>query len=129
MQSVDDLLRTNLEAFGERDAEKRRAAISKIWEPDGVFLDPEGLHIGTEAIDDAIEHLLLKFPDFIFSELGAPDSHNGIGRLAWGFGPAGKKPAVTGLDVIVSKGGKIEALYTFLDPLRNEETDAEPEAG
>jgi hypothetical protein len=37
-------------------------------------------------------------------------------RLAWGFGAAGKTPAVTGLDVIVSKASKIEALYTFLDP-------------
>jgi hypothetical protein len=63
----------------------------------------------------AIEQLLQKFPDFVFSELGEPDSHNGIGRLAWGFGPARKKPAVTGLDVIVSKAGKIAALYTFLD--------------
>ena len=118
MQSVDDLLRKNLEAFGERDAEKRRTAISTIWESDGVFIDPDGLHIGPEAIDNAIEHLLLKFADFVFSELGVPDSHNGIGRLAWGFGPAGKKPTVTGLDVIVSKAGKIEALYTFLDPAR-----------
>jgi hypothetical protein len=36
--------------------------------------------------------------------------------LCWGFGLAGKTPAVTGLDVIVSKAGKIKALYTFLDP-------------
>jgi hypothetical protein len=116
MQSVDDLLKKNLKAFGERNAQKRRIAISTIWESDGVFIDPDGLHIGPEAIDNAIEHLLLKFADFVFSELGVPDSHNGIGRLAWGFGPAGKKPAVTGLDVIVSKASKIEALYTFLDP-------------
>jgi hypothetical protein len=116
MQSVDNLLRKNLKAFGERNAQKRRMAISTIWESDGVFIDPDGLHIGPEAIDNAIEHLLLKFADFVFSELGVPDSHNGIGRLAWGFGPAGKKPAVTGLDVIVSKAGKIKALYTFLDP-------------
>jgi len=116
MQSVDNLLRKNLKAFGERNAQKRRIAISTIWESDGVFIDPDSLHIGPEAIDNAIEHLLLKFADFVFSELGVPDSHNGIGRLAWGFGPAGKKPAVTGLDVIVSKAGKIKALYTFLDP-------------
>ena len=115
-QSVDDLLRENLEAFGERDAEKRRTAISTIWESDGVFIDPDGTHIGLEAINKVVEHLLLKFPDFVFSELGVPDSHNGIGRLAWGFGPAGMEPVVTGLDVIVSKAGKIEALYTFLDP-------------
>jgi len=117
MQSVDDLLRKNLDAFGERDAEKRRLAISTIWESDGVFVDPDGLHIGPEAIDNAIARLLLKFPDFVFSESGRPDSHNGIGRLAWDFGLTGEKPAVTGLDVIVSNAGRIRALYTFLDPV------------
>ena len=116
MQSVDELLKKNLKAFGERNAQKRRMAISTIWESDGVFIDPDGLHIGPEAIDNAVQHLLLKFADFVFSELGVPDSHNGIGRLTWGFGPEGKKPTVAGLDVIVSKAGKIKALYTFLDP-------------
>ena len=116
MQSVDNLLRKNLKAFGERNAQKRRIAISTIWESDGVFIDPDGTHIGPEAINTAVEDLLLKFPDFVFSELGVPDSHNGIGRLTWGFGPEGKKPTVAGLDVIVSKAGKIKALYTFLDP-------------
>jgi hypothetical protein len=66
---------------------------------------------------------LLKLTDCVFSELGVPDSHNGIGRLAWGFGPAGEKPAVTSLDVIVSKAGKIEALYTFLDPAQRRARD------
>jgi hypothetical protein len=116
MQSVDNLLRKNLKAFGECDAKKRRTAISSIWEPNGLFVDPDGAHIGSEAIDKTVKHLLLKFPDFVFSELGVPDSHHEVGRLAWGFGPEGRKPAVTGLDVIVSKAGKIKALYTFLDP-------------
>jgi len=71
---------------------------------------------GFQAIDEAIEQLLLKFPDFVFSKLGEPDSHNGIGRLTWACGLAGEKPAVTGLDAIVSRAWKIEALYTFLDP-------------
>jgi hypothetical protein len=123
MQSIDDLLRKNLKAFGERDAGKRRNAISTIWESDGIFIDPDGLHVGPEAIDNAVQHLLLKFANFVFSELGVPDSHNGIGRLAWGFGPAGEKPAVTGLDVIVSNAGKIEALYTFLDPAQRRAQD------
>ena len=96
MQSVDDLLRKDLDAFGERDAEKRRMAISTIWGSEGVFVDPDGLHIGLEVIDNAIEHLLLKFPDFVFSELGRPDAHKGTGRLAWGFLPRRKKPTVTG---------------------------------
>ena len=60
-----------------------------------------------------VEHLSLKFLDFVFSELRGPDSHKRIGRLAWCFGPAGKSPAVTGLHAIVSKAGKIESLDTF----------------
>jgi hypothetical protein len=105
MQTVGDSVRKNLEAFGERDAEKRRTAISTIWESDGVFVDRHGLHIGPEAIDNAVEHLLLKFPDFVFSELGVPDSHNGIGRRHGASAPRGKSRPVTGLDVIVSKAG------------------------
>ena len=88
MQSVDDLLRKNLKAFGKRDAEKRRMAISTSLTvyssiPTVCALEPK-------PIDNAVQHLLLKFADFVFSELGVPDSHNGIGRLAWGFGPAGE---------------------------------------
>jgi hypothetical protein len=32
-------------------------------------------------------------------------------------------PAITGLDVVVSKAGKIEALYTFLDPAQRRAQD------
>jgi hypothetical protein len=32
-----------------------------------------------------------------------------------GFGIPGESPAITGLDVIVVKSGRIAALYTFLD--------------
>jgi hypothetical protein len=31
-QSADDLVGKNLEPFGQRDAEKRYTAMSKIWE-------------------------------------------------------------------------------------------------
>lgn len=55
MQSVDDLLRKNLEALGERDVEKRRTPISAMWDSDIVFVDPDRPHMGPEAIDDAIE--------------------------------------------------------------------------
>ncbi|MEI9973536.1 MAG: nuclear transport factor 2 family protein [Ignavibacteriota bacterium] len=89
--------------------------MSAIWETDGVFIDPDGPHLGLKAIDSAVAQILLKFPEFVFSELGVPGSHHGIGRLAWGFGPVGQSPVVSGLDVIVCNAGKIEALYTFLD--------------
>jgi hypothetical protein len=55
MQGGDDLLRKNLEAFGERDGEKRRTAISTIWsltEYSSILTVR-----GPEAIDNAVEGL------------------------------------------------------------------------
>jgi hypothetical protein len=40
---------------------------------------------------------------------------NGVGRLDWGFGPAGEEAVISGIDVLVLKGDKIGAIYTFLN--------------
>jgi hypothetical protein len=115
--TAETLLRQNLsEVFGEHDADRRQAAIARIFTADAQFIDPEGSHEGHAAIHEAAGQLLAKFPDFVFTERGRAEAHNGIGRLAWGFGPPDSAPAVTGLDVIVTAEGKIKALYTFLDP-------------
>jgi hypothetical protein len=106
-----------LSVFGERDGEKRRQVIAKIWATDGIFIDPDGPHVGHAALDEAIDQLLQKTPGFVFTELGAVDEIPGAGRLAWGFGPPGLPPAVTGLDVVVLADGRIRALYTFIDPV------------
>jgi hypothetical protein len=36
--------------------------------------------------------------------------------MAWSFGPPENPTQVTGMDVIVTRGEKIAALYVFLDP-------------
>ena len=61
--------------------------------------------------------------------LGAPFAYRAIRRtdtqhvhttesasIDWGFGPAGANVVLTGIDVLVMKGDKIGALYTFIDP-------------
>ena len=60
--------------------------------------------------------LIEKFPNFAFTEPGEGQAFNGVGKLDWGFGSAGQKAVITGIDVLVMKGEKIVALYTFLDP-------------
>jgi hypothetical protein len=47
--------------------------------------------------------------------MSAPQSLQDSGRLAWSFGPPEEPERVTGLDVIVVRGDRIAALYTFLD--------------
>ncbi len=115
--AVADLLTRNLHSvFGETDPAKRRAAIAEIWTEDGLFVDPHGRGVGREALDGAVEQLHAQFPGFVFAAVGEPQAFFEVGRLAWAHGPAGAPPKVTGVDVVTVRGGRIAALYTFIDP-------------
>jgi hypothetical protein len=115
--TIETLLKQNLHAvFGERDPIARRAVIASIWSEDGIFIDPNGKHVGHAALDEAVAQLYAQFPDFVFSELSPAQAFHDIGRLAWGFGPPNHPPTVTGLDVVVVTKNRLSALYTFLDP-------------
>ena len=116
-QTVETLLRENMHGvFGERDAQKRRNNISRLWAEDGVFIDHNFRYEGHSRIGDAAAALVEKFPDFVFTDSAEIQAFNGVGKLDWGFGPAGKEAKITGIDVLVTKGEKIAAVYTFLDP-------------
>jgi hypothetical protein len=117
---VKRLMKQNLlGVFSERDAEKRRSLIEKIWDTKGIFIDPHGRYVGHTAINDAAEQVQRRFPDFAFSELADGDAYSGVGRLPWGFGPPGQPRKMTGIDVLVaSDDRRITALYTFLDTVK-----------
>ncbi len=114
--SVASLLERNLlDVFGERDPERRRAALESIWSEDGVFVDPEGRSVGFAAIDRRIADLQAQFPNFVFTAQGEANVMDDVGKLSWGFGPAGADPVVTGTDVAMTTRGKIVSLYAFID--------------
>ena len=117
---VKDLMKQNLlGVFSEHDAKKRRSLIAKIWDSKGIFIDPEGRHVGHTAINDAAEQLQRRFPDFAFSELADGDAYSGVGRLRWGFGPPDEPRKMTGMDVLVaSDDRRITAIYTFVDAVK-----------
>jgi hypothetical protein len=115
---TDLLLKQHLyTVFGERDTDKRRAAIAVIWNRDGVFISRFGAFAGVNLIDKAIQSIQEQFPQFVCSELSAPECFHGIGRLAWGYGLPNEPPQITGLNVAVVSNNRLRALYTFLDPL------------
>jgi hypothetical protein len=114
--TVERLLKRNLlEVFGEHDAAKRRAVIEELFVEDAIFSDPHQRRQGREALNGAVAALHELLPGYVFKEIGVAQALTDSGRLAWSFGPAEDPQRITGLDVVVVRGDRIAALYTFLD--------------
>lgn len=119
--TIETLLTRNLhEVFGERDPDRRAAAIKDLYSPGIVFSDPHGRQVGHQALEEAVATLQAKLPGYGFTEIGGPDVLQDSGRLAWAFGPPEDPRRITGMDVIVVEAGRIARLYTFLDAPRAE---------
>ncbi len=114
----DRILRANLaNVFNERDADRRLAAIRELYAEDAVLYDPESVVTGHAAISDTVAALLASLPPaFAFEPVGPAVGHHDAARLRWQSGPPNGPVAVTGTDVALFAGGKIETLYVFLDP-------------
>src|SRR5271154_5290318 len=114
---IHELLHRNLqEVFGEGNAARRRAAIEDLYTEDCVLYAPPGVFVGPEVLDKFAGDLRATHPHFVYTPHGETQAlHNG-GILAWGSGPKGEPPDYTGLDVVIFRGGKIAALYVFLNP-------------
>ena len=111
-----ELLQRNLHGvFGERDALRRRQELETIWLAKGVFIDPDGRYEGIAAIDRRVAELQALHAGFVFTQLGNPQDMHGVGKLAWGFGPAGQQHVVSGIDIAVTRDGKLLELYAFID--------------
>jgi len=110
------LLPENLRrVFEETDLEKRKAAIADLWDEDGIFIDPVGVHQGPEEISAAATAVQHQFPGSVFTVTSPIQENFGVGRVSWEYGPPGETALVKGIDVGRMKDGKLVTLYTFFD--------------
>jgi hypothetical protein len=115
-QTVETLLREKIHGvFSEPDTDKRHKAIARLWAEDGVFMGHNARYEGHSGIALVADGLAKKFPNFVFTEQREIMAFHGVGKLDWGFGAAGAEAVDTGINVLVIKGDKIGALYTFID--------------
>ena len=115
MTAIVDLMRSNLfEVFGERDPERRRAAIARTYVREVQFSDPEEVVTGHDALDAKAQRILDGAPGFVFSAAGEAYESHDLGYLAWGFGPEGEAPVVRGVDIALVQDGLIAKVYTLL---------------
>jgi len=88
-QTIQQLMQGNLlEVFNERDPERRRAAISRIYAADVHWTDDEGVTVGHAALDAKAAYLLDKIGTLQFVTAGPvqPDSRLRLPGLASGRG-------------------------------------------
>ena len=118
--SISTLLIRNLnDVFGENDPARRRAAIDEFFTEDCVFYDPMGgVYRGRDEIDHIAGKLRAMHPDFRYQPKAEPEIVGNGGRVQWVEGRPGEAPDVAGTDFIISRDGRIAAIYLFFDKLK-----------
>ena len=118
MATVSTLLLRNLhDVFGENSPARRRAAIDEIFHEDAVFHEPNGVYKGRDEIDRIAGVIKSSHPDFKYQPIAPPEELGDAGRVQWLSGRAGEAPAYAGTDFIISRDGRIAAVYLFFDKL------------
>ena len=117
--SISTLLTRNLhDVFGENDPVRRRAAIGEIFAEDCVFYDPsKGVYRGRDEIDRIAGTIRATPPAFRYQPIAKPEESGNGGRVQWVSGRPGEAPAYAGTDFIITRDGRIAALYLFFDKL------------
>jgi hypothetical protein len=117
--TISTLLLRNLhDVFGEIDPVRRWAAIDEIFHEDAVFYDPKGgVFRGRNEIDRIAGVIKATHTDFRYQPLVPPEVVGDAGRVRWVESSPGKPPSVAGTDFIITKNGKIAAIYLFFDEL------------
>lgn len=116
---ISTLLTRNLnDVFGENDPVRRRKAIDEIFTEDAVFYDPKGgAYRGRDEINRIAGEVRATHRDFQYERIGEPEEVGNGGRVRWTEGRPGDAPAVAGTDFIVTRDGRIAAIYLFFDKL------------
>ena len=108
--------RNLLEVWGQRDAERRKVAISQIYTEDCRFFEAgQPVVTGRDDLNKSVGNVLEGTPGFVFRAAGPAQVNHDHGRLRWESGPPGAAPVISGMDVAIFDQGRIRALYTFLD--------------
>jgi hypothetical protein len=117
--SISTLLTRNLDdVFGENDPVRRRTTIDEIYSEDGVFYDPNGgVYRGRDEIDRIAGVIRATHPDFRYQPIAAPEEVGNGGRVKWVSGRPDEPPVYAGTDFIISRDGRIAAVYLFFDKL------------
>jgi hypothetical protein len=103
---------------GENDPVRRRAAINEVFTEDCVFYDTNGgVYRGRDEIDRIAGAIKGTHPDFRYQSTAEPEELGNGARVQWVSGRLGEAPAYAGTDFVITRDGRIAAVYLFFDKL------------
>ncbi|MCM6775483.1 nuclear transport factor 2 family protein [Nocardia sp. CDC159] len=115
MSEYENIAQRYIDAWNERDADKRGALIAEVFTPEATYTDPLAQVAGAAAIEQVIAGAQQQFPGLEFT-LGPVDGHHDIARFTWLLGaPGAAEPLVIGFDAVALEGGRIKQVLGFLD--------------
>jgi hypothetical protein len=117
--TIPELMHANLlEVFNQRDDERRRATIARIYADDIRWTDDDGVTIGHAALNAKAVELQAQLGDLEFIAAGPTHQTLGLGYQAFQLvEPGSNTPRGSGFDVAIIRDGVIAELYTVLtDP-------------
>lgn len=112
--TAQQLIDRHFEIWNDTSAARRLPKYPAVYSDQVFVADYAGSATGHAAVDRMIDAVHAKFPGYRFT----PDPigwNHGIGRVTWGYGPAGEPNRIRGEDVFTIEGGRIASARVFID--------------
>ena len=104
--------------WNDRNADKRLAAMRRVYAPDIVFYESNtsDAFVGYQAINELISKLQLDWPaDFVFTLSKPAQVNHQVQHVAWTLGKPGEPPVASGMDMAIIENDLIKSLHLLLD--------------
>ena len=115
--TITTTVETYLQAWNEREPERRRALVAEAFADDATYVDPARSGAGTDDISRMIGDAQEQHPGVELVLAGAPDHHGEHVRFTWHLRPAGTDTvAMVGHDFAsVAPDGRLKDVVGFVE--------------
>lgn len=115
---IHDLVSRYCAAWNERDATRRHAALSDVWSPDAVYVDPSTLVVGIMPLVVHIGMVAARNPGSRIVMTSGVDAHHDEMRFGWARVGLDGSVIASGIDFAQrSESGLLMRVVGFLGDL------------
>lgn len=117
--NAKDVAERYVAVWNEADPHRRRAQIEALWTPDGAHISPSYEVRGYPKLEERVNNAHDRWvasEGFVFRLRDEPAAHHSVIKLRWEMIPSSGGVAESlGVDFILLDGGRIRAVYQFIE--------------